>query len=67
MRLDFNQDGQVSMDDVRKNLNQFYDFLKNYDYIEATSRIKSTMYDEALKLNKYYIYYMTFILNMLLD
>jgi len=33
------------MDDLRENLNEFYQFLKDYDYIEATSRIKSTMYD----------------------
>ena len=50
MRLDFNQDGQVSMDDMRKNMNEFYEFLKNYNYLEATTRIKSKMYDEALKL-----------------
>ena len=50
MRLDFNQDGQVSMEDMRKNMNEFYEFLKSYDYIEATTRIKSSMYDNALKL-----------------
>ena len=52
MRLDFNKDGAVSMDDMRKNLHQFYDFLKNYDYIEATTRIKSNLYDQALKVMK---------------
>ena len=41
MRLDFNNDGTVSIDDVRKGLNSLYEFLKNYDYIEATTRIKS--------------------------
>ena len=50
MRLDFNQDGQVSMEDMRKNMNEFYEFLKSFDYIEATTRIKSSMYDNALKL-----------------
>jgi len=50
MRLDFNEDGQVSMEDMRKNMNEFYEFLKSYDYIEATTRIKSSMYDNALKL-----------------
>jgi len=50
LRLDFNQDGQVSMDDMRKNMNEFYEFLKNYNYIESATRIKSQMYDEALKL-----------------
>ena len=55
MRLDFNKDGSVSMEDMRKNLHEFYEFLKNYDYIEATSRIGGNMYEKALKamnLNK---------------
>ena len=33
MRLDFNQDGSVTMEDLKKNLADFYQFLKNYDYI----------------------------------
>jgi hypothetical protein len=41
LRLDFNHDGTVSIDDVRIGLNSLYEFLKNYDYIEATTRIKS--------------------------
>ena len=45
MRLDFNQDGSVSMEDMRANLLQFYEFLKSYDYLEASTRIKSTLYD----------------------
>ena len=43
------------MVDMRKNLHEFYEFLKNYDYIEATSRISGNMYEKALKamnLNK---------------
>ena len=55
MRLDFNKDGTVSMEDMRKNLHEFYEFLKNYDYIEATSRIGGNMYEKALaamNLNK---------------
>ena len=44
LRLDFNGDGAVSMDDVRENLKSFYEFLKNYDYIEATTKIKSQIY-----------------------
>ena len=31
----------VSIEDLRKGLTQLYEFLKNYDYIEATTRIKS--------------------------
>ena len=50
MRLDFNADGSVTMDDLRTSLQQLYTFLKSYDYIEATTRIKSTLYSEAQKL-----------------
>ena len=52
IRLDFNNDGSVSIDDLRKGLSQLYDFLKNYDYIEATTRIKSQIYEEAQKYIK---------------
>ena len=52
MRLDFNKDGSVTLDDVRRNLQEFYTFLKNYDYIEATISIKSTVYDRACALIK---------------
>lgn len=52
MRLDFNGDGKVDMDDMRKSLTELYTFLKNYDYIEATQRIKSTVYEEAHKYMK---------------
>jgi hypothetical protein len=45
LRLDFNQDGTVSMDDLRANLKDLYEFLKSYDYIEATTKIKSTIYE----------------------
>lgn len=50
LRLDFNADGVVTMDDMRTGLTQFYEFLKSFDYIEATTRIKSTIYDEAKRL-----------------
>jgi hypothetical protein len=47
MRLDFNNDGNVSIDDMRKGLYELYEFLKNFDYIEATTRIRSSVYEEA--------------------
>lgn len=47
MRLDFNKDGNVSIEDVRKSIQSFYEFLKSYDYIEATTRIKSDIYTQA--------------------
>ena len=52
LRLDFNKDGAVSMDDLRESLHKFYDFLKSYDYIEATTKIKSSLYDQAVGLMK---------------
>lgn len=52
LRLDFNQDGSVSMEDLRTSLVQFYDFLKSYDYIEATTRISSSLYDQAVSIIK---------------
>ena len=50
MRLDFNQDGSVSMDDLRASLLQFVEFLKNFDYIESATRIKSNLYDQAVSM-----------------
>ncbi len=52
LRLDFNHDGSVSIEDLRKGLGQLYEFLKSYDYIEATTRIKSQIYEEAQKYIK---------------
>ena len=38
------------MDDLRASLHQFYEFLKSYDYIEATTRVKSALYDQAVSM-----------------
>ncbi len=45
LRLDFNKDGSVSMEDLRASLMKFYEFLKSFDYLEATTRISSNLYD----------------------
>lgn len=50
IRLDFNHDGSVTMDDLRASATKFYEFLKSYDYIEATTRIKSQIYEEGQRL-----------------
>jgi hypothetical protein len=52
LRLDFNKDGSVSIEDLRTSLQQFYEFLKSYDYIQATSRISSSLYDQAVNIIK---------------
>lgn len=50
LRLDFNQDGSINMDDLRKSVTKLYEFLKSFNYLEATTRIKSSLYAEAIKL-----------------
>jgi hypothetical protein len=52
LRLDFNEDGSVGTEDLRKGLAQLYEFLKSYDYIQATQQIKSTIYEEAQRYIK---------------
>ena len=37
MRLDFDHDGSVSIDDLKKSMVGLYEFLKNFDVIETTS------------------------------
>lgn len=49
MRLDFDKDGSVSVDDLKKSMVGLYDFLKNFDIIETTTTIKSKLYTDAIK------------------
>lgn len=48
MRLDFDNDGSVSVDDLKKSMVQLYDFLRNFDIIETTTTIKSKLYTDAI-------------------
>ena len=48
MRLDFDNDGSVSVDDLKKSMVGLYDFLKNFDIIETTTTIKSKIYTDAI-------------------
>lgn len=50
LRLDFNQDGSIGMEDLRKSVAKLYEFLKTFDYLEAKTRIQSSLYAEAVKL-----------------
>jgi uncharacterized protein with HEPN domain len=49
MRLDFNRDGHVSIEDIKQGASELYDFLKNFDYLQAATEIKSSLYQEAIK------------------
>ena len=52
MRLDFNDDGHVDLDDIKKGVHELYEFLINYDYYAKATEIKSTLYQEAIKYMK---------------
>ena len=48
MRLDFDHDGSVSIDDLKKSMVGLYEFLKYFDVIETSSQIKSKIYSDAI-------------------
>ena len=48
IRLDFDHDGTVSLDDLKKSMFGLYEFLKNYDVIRQTTEIKSQVYHNAI-------------------
>jgi hypothetical protein len=52
LKLDFNNDGKVSFADLKKGVQELYEFLINYDYISKATQIKNTLYDEAIKYMK---------------
>lgn len=52
LRLDFNNDGHVSTEDLKNDFNQMYKFLKNFEYYEKAVEIKSKLYEEAIKYMK---------------
>jgi len=52
MRLDFNHDGKVSIEDIRKGIHELYEFMKNFDFFNTAMEIKSTIYNEALRMMK---------------
>ena len=49
MRLDFNRDGHVSIEDIKESAMELFEFLKNFDYLQAATDIKSQLYHEAIK------------------
>ena len=52
LRLDFNNDGKVSIEDLKKGAHELFEFMKNYEYIQKAIDIKSAIYEEAIKLMK---------------
>lgn len=49
MRLDFDNDGSVSVDDLKLSMVKLYEFLKEFDVIETSTQIRSKLYSEAIK------------------
>jgi len=52
MRLDFNKDGHVSIEDLRKGVSDLYEFMLSYDYFQKATEIKSQLYKQAIKYMK---------------
>lgn len=52
LRLDFNKDGHVSIEDIKKGAQELLEFLRNFDYLSAATEIKSSLYQEAIKYMK---------------
>lgn len=49
LRLDYNQDGKVSVTDFRKSVQELYTFMINYNYYLKAHEIKNKLYHEAIK------------------
>ena len=52
MRLDFNKDGHVSIEDLRSSVHELCEFMLNYDYFQRATEIKSQLYKQAIKYMK---------------
>jgi len=48
MRLDFDNDGSVSQEDLKASMVGFYEFLKNFDVIETSHQVKGKLYTDAI-------------------
>jgi len=44
MKLDFNNDGKVSLESLKKGVHDLYEFMLNYDYIVKANEIKNNLY-----------------------
>lgn len=52
MRLDFNNDGKVSAEDLKRAFLELFEFMRNFEYFNKAIEIKSSLYQEAIKLMK---------------
>mmetsp|Transcript_32593 Transcript_32593/g.31825 ORF Transcript_32593/g.31825 Transcript_32593/m.31825 type:complete len:274 (+) Transcript_32593:43-864(+) len=52
LRLDFNNDGYVTSQDIQLSVCELYKFIKNFEYYSKAIEIKSSLYHEAIKYMK---------------
>jgi len=52
MRLDFDNDGKVSVEDLKRDIQELYNFMKNYNYFDKVLEIKSKLYSQAINFMK---------------
>ncbi len=42
----------MSIDDIKVGAQELFEFLKSFDYLQAATEIKSSLYQEAIKYMK---------------
>ena len=52
MRLDFNKDGKVTLNDIKENLLKAYQFVVGYQYVEKFQDVKFKLYNKAIEYMK---------------
>lgn len=52
IQLDFHKYSQMSSEDMRKGIQDLYEFMKNYEYLQKMSEIKCKVYEDAVKMMK---------------
>jgi len=52
MRLDFDEDGKVGLEDVKESLKNLIVFLREFDYLKKTSEISNSLYQQASEMVK---------------
>lgn len=49
LRLDFDKDGSVSVQDLKNSMIGLYEFLKDFKFLEEMSNIKCQLYQQAIE------------------